>query len=255
MPCVSVSSVKGIFSRSARLRTRCAQGPLPTGDDLLPKILVPDASDPGLEQVGDLLARHRLSSKGCVFPEFLFLHQRPLSSRGWRRSAQLGLDPAAPGLLHLQGKAHLQSRPEGDGVGASKLGVARCLAFACAAMSAALVPPRALDPQRHITQYGVQVWTTAQGLPSNAVNAVLQSRDGYLWLGTEDGLVRFDGDGVHLYDRSTVPAFKVSDVTALVETPSFVLYAATTGGVIRSQNGSFHALRARAGPGRGARLG
>jgi PAS domain S-box-containing protein len=106
-------------------------------------------------------------------------------------------------------------------------------------MTAALVPPRALDPQRHITQYGVQVWTTAQGLPSNAVNAVLQSRDGYLWLGTEDGLVRFDGTQFTLYDRSTVPAFKVSDVTALVETPSGVLYAATTGGVIRFKNGLF----------------
>jgi PAS domain S-box-containing protein len=124
-------------------------------------------------------------------------------------------------------------------VGASTFRLARCMTLVCAAMTAALLSPRALDPQRHITQYGVQVWTTAQGLPSNAVNAVLQSREGYLWLGTEDGLVRFDGTQFTLYDRSTVPAFKVSDVTALVETPSGVLYAATTGGVVRFRDGLF----------------
>src|SRR5947208_5626417 len=34
---------------------------------------------------------------------------------------------------------------------------------------------------------------TDDGLPQNAVNAILQTRDGYLWLATFDGLVRFDG--------------------------------------------------------------
>ncbi len=125
-------------------------------------------------------------------------------------------------------------------MGASKLRGMRALAIACAAVATlAVIPARSLDPQRHITQYGLQVWTTAQGLPSNAVNAVLQSREGYLWLGTEDGLVRFDGTQFTTYDRSTVPAFKVSDVTALVETPSGTLYAATTGGVVRYKNGAF----------------
>jgi ligand-binding sensor domain-containing protein len=39
----------------------------------------------------------------------------------------------------------------------------------------------------------IQSWGTEVGLPQNAVNAIAQTRDGYLWLGTHDGLARFDG--------------------------------------------------------------
>ena len=98
----------------------------------------------------------------------------------------------------------------------------------------------ALDPHRQVTQYGLQGWTTAQGLPSNVVNAVHQTKDGYLWLGTEDGLVRFDGFQFTLFDRRTTPAFKVNNITALVETPGGTLFAATNGGgVIRYKDGTF----------------
>jgi hypothetical protein len=38
----------------------------------------------------------------------------------------------------------------------------------------------------------VDVWTSKEGLPENAVISVIQTRDGYLWLGTLNGLVRFD---------------------------------------------------------------
>ena len=37
------------------------------------------------------------------------------------------------------------------------------------------------------------LWTTDNGLPQNSVNAIVQTHDGYLWLGTYGGLVRFDG--------------------------------------------------------------
>jgi PAS domain S-box-containing protein len=51
----------------------------------------------------------------------------------------------------------------------------------------------ALDPALHIDQYGHDVWTTQNGLPGEAVYQILQSPDGYLWLRTSAGLVRFDG--------------------------------------------------------------
>src|SRR5215472_8868087 len=41
--------------------------------------------------------------------------------------------------------------------------------------------------------YFTRVWNTEEGLPNDAVTAVVQTRDGYLWLATYDGLVRFDG--------------------------------------------------------------
>src|SRR5947208_1943206 len=43
-------------------------------------------------------------------------------------------------------------------------------------------------------EFAARWWQTEHGLPQNAVNAILQSRDGYLWVGTDDGLARFDGE-------------------------------------------------------------
>ena len=51
----------------------------------------------------------------------------------------------------------------------------------------------ALDPALHIDQYGHDVWTSQNGLPGEAVYQILRSPDGYLWLRTSAGLVRFDG--------------------------------------------------------------
>ena len=50
-----------------------------------------------------------------------------------------------------------------------------------------------LDPRVNIDQYGHDTWTSQNGLPGEAVYQILQSPDGYLWLRTSAGLVRFDG--------------------------------------------------------------
>ncbi|MFZ1977114.1 MAG: two-component regulator propeller domain-containing protein [Bacteroidota bacterium] len=54
-------------------------------------------------------------------------------------------------------------------------------------------PLFALDPAKSLNQYGHIVWLRHNGLPSNAVNVVMQTHDGYLWFGTSAGLFRFDG--------------------------------------------------------------
>lgn len=51
----------------------------------------------------------------------------------------------------------------------------------------------ALDRNRNIDQYGHDTWTAQNGLPGEAVYQILQTRDGYLWLRTSAGVVRFDG--------------------------------------------------------------
>jgi len=51
----------------------------------------------------------------------------------------------------------------------------------------------ALDPALHIDQYAHDVWTSQNGLPGEAVYQILRSPDGYLWLRSSAGLVRFDG--------------------------------------------------------------
>jgi signal transduction histidine kinase/ligand-binding sensor domain-containing protein len=50
-----------------------------------------------------------------------------------------------------------------------------------------------LDPSRHITQYAHTSWRIQDGVFSGAPNAIVQTTDGYLWIGTQNGLVRFDG--------------------------------------------------------------
>src|SRR5216684_2365476 len=52
---------------------------------------------------------------------------------------------------------------------------------------------RALDPNHTFSQYLREQWTTDNNFPGGAIDAITQTPDGYLWMGTEKGLVRFDG--------------------------------------------------------------
>ena len=52
---------------------------------------------------------------------------------------------------------------------------------------------RALDPNRLPSQYVREQWTTETRFPGGAVNGIAQTADGYLWIGTDRGLLRFDG--------------------------------------------------------------
>ena len=63
-----------------------------------------------------------------------------------------------------------------------------------------LLPP--LSPIA-FAQHQFESWTTENGLPQNSVNDIVQTRDGYLWLATFGGLVRFDGIRFVIFDRST----------------------------------------------------
>jgi signal transduction histidine kinase/ligand-binding sensor domain-containing protein len=55
------------------------------------------------------------------------------------------------------------------------------------------LPARALDPSLDVSQYAHTAWTTQEGSLRAGVRTIAQSPDGYLWLGTEFGLLRFDG--------------------------------------------------------------
>ena len=72
--------------------------------------------------------------------------------------------------------------------------------FVLAAVSAS-----ALDAHTPLAQYGYQSWQTDTGLPQNTVHAIVQGRDGFLWIATEGGLVRFDGVEFRAYTRANTP--------------------------------------------------
>src|SRR6266404_4353471 len=88
----------------------------------------------------------------------------------------------------------------------------------------------ALDPRKAITQYAVDVWQSDHGLPQNSVMAIRQSHGGYLWLGTEEGLVRFDGVEFKVFDTSNTPAIIHQRVRAISEDRSGTLWIGTLGG-------------------------
>ena len=110
----------------------------------------------------------------------------------------------------------------------------RVPAAAILALSAALVPPAALgeglDPRKAVTQYNLDAWTTASGLPQNTITAITQTQDGYLWMGSFGGLARFDGARFVVFDKSTTPALRNSGVHALLADRNGGLWVGTNGG-------------------------
>src|SRR5437764_12008242 len=66
-------------------------------------------------------------------------------------------------------------------------------------LAASAVGARGPGPRRSLDQLVAQRWTTEQGLPQGPVTAILQTRDGYLWVATFGGLARFDGLGFTVF--------------------------------------------------------
>jgi len=81
-----------------------------------------------------------------------------------------------------------------------------------------------------LAQYVHTTWTSEQGLPQNSVQAIIQTADGFLWMGTEEGLVRFDGVQFTVFSKANTPAFKHNDVKALCQTHDGAVWAGTAGG-------------------------
>jgi len=75
----------------------------------------------------------------------------------------------------------------------------------------------ALDPSRTPEQYQKVTWTSKNGLPQNSVLAIHQTRNSYLFFGTEDGLVRFDGVTFKVFDNKYFKEVKRSYVSSIVE--------------------------------------
>jgi ligand-binding sensor domain-containing protein/signal transduction histidine kinase len=73
----------------------------------------------------------------------------------------------------------------------------------------------ALDPARSLYQYNCRSWSRQNGLPANGVYAIRQTKDGYLWLGTSVGLVRFDGSEFKLFDMSQNSKVRSTIITSL----------------------------------------
>jgi signal transduction histidine kinase/ligand-binding sensor domain-containing protein len=116
-------------------------------------------------------------------------------------------------------------------------------------ISVFLSPAQAsLDPAKAFNQYVHRVWDTESGLPQNAILSIAQTMDGYLWLGTEEGLMRFDGVRFRLYDRRNTPELQSNQITALFADREQHLWIGTNGGgLTRLGGGRFTAFSSKAG--------
>lgn len=96
-------------------------------------------------------------------------------------------------------------------------------------------------------QYTVQRWDAGaaeDGLPQNTVTAIVQTRDGYLWIGTYSGLARFDGLRFTVFDGNNSPGLASSRVTSLFEAGDGTLWIGhETGEVSRYRSGVFETIR------------
>jgi len=97
-----------------------------------------------------------------------------------------------------------------------------------------------LDPARPVNQFAATTWDVSNGLPQNSVQVITQTSDGFLWVGTGDGLARFDGASFTVFTHANTPALTSDTITSLYEAPDGRLWIGTDGGgVIYYDKGVF----------------
>src|ERR1041385_8583865 len=91
-----------------------------------------------------------------------------------------------------------------------------------------------------VAQYQVVTWTAENGLPQKSVFSIIQTRDGYLWLTTFDGLVRFDGVRFTVFNKSNTPGIANNRFVSIFEDRFGDLWAGLEiGGLVRRHQGRF----------------
>jgi signal transduction histidine kinase/ligand-binding sensor domain-containing protein len=105
---------------------------------------------------------------------------------------------------------------------------------------------RALDPNRMLSQYVREQWTTETGFPGGAVNGISQTADGYLWIGTDRGLLRFDGFNFRPVSFTSITTASNVPVLQLLADARGTLWIRPQGAyLVRQKDGKFEGV----GPG------
>ncbi len=103
---------------------------------------------------------------------------------------------------------------------------------------------RALDPNRLASQYVREQWIAQAGFPGGAVNGFTQTADGYLWIGTDRGLIRFDGFSFRPVSlTSIIRAPNVSILQLLTDTRGTLWIRPEGNHLIRQEDGKLESVR------------
>ena len=81
------------------------------------------------------------------------------------------------------------------------------------------------------------------GLPQNSVTAVVQTRDGYLWVATYGGIARFDGERFQAYSAATTPGLQDNDIVSLYEDGKVLWIGHESGAVTTYRDGRFDVIQ------------
>ncbi len=120
-------------------------------------------------------------------------------------------------------------------------------ALVCVTLVSGTCAAASLDPSRPLNQYIQDVWSAQSGLPQSSIRSLAQTQDGYLWIGTEEGLARFDGVRFVLFDKENTTELRSNDVRALVVDHQNSLWIGTKGGLTRYRDGRFTMFTSRNG--------
>lgn len=109
------------------------------------------------------------------------------------------------------------------------------------------IPVTDLEPFGDLTaHYRVVHWTVEQGLPQNHATCLLQTHDGYIWIGTVFGLVRYDGVRFSVFEKASLGLLEDTDdhVVAMAEDENLALWVCMKNGLLRCQDHQWKTLRA-----------
>ena len=87
------------------------------------------------------------------------------------------------------------------------------------------------------SDYVSRVLTTTDGLPGNTITDIIQSKDGYIYIGTYDGLVRYDGFDFTILNKNTVKDFNCVSARSVFEDSKGILWIGSNdGGLVKIKN-------------------
>ena len=111
----------------------------------------------------------------------------------------------------------------------------------------------AADSLRTDVPFGQHIhrhFTIVEGLPSNWIYDIVQTRDGHVWIATHNGLARYDGLRFAVFNRANVPQLPANDTRELYESRDGTLWIGTVGGLAKYRPGlpgTFEEVEAFAG--------
>lgn len=113
-------------------------------------------------------------------------------------------------------------------------------------LAAACSTAFALDPRKSLTQYSHTSWTQQHGLPQDTIRAITQTTDGYLWLGTDEGLARFDGYEFVSFSKANGD-LPTNSITALAAMADGSLWIGTSNGLAQYRDHHFRTFTIKQG--------